>query len=234
MYIFSKFLGRLFMIFSVCARFTRYFLILSLVSGTILQATSFQEILQEIAVERANIPAYTQKTRGEKIDWSDICSNAKDAVVQIFSYTNEYPIFTPYKTPDRSGSCGTGFLISDDGYMLTNFHVIDQAVVICVQFPSLGKDNFQAELVGGCPDRDIALLRLMPHALNKVKALMGVESLPHLVLGDSDVLGHGDEVLVLGYPLGMENLKSSIGDYSGKESLSIGECIQTSAPINPG
>jgi len=199
-------------------------------SQSIVHAKNFQNILEDVALEQTGqiVPEL------EPLSWPEVCSNAKDSVVQIFSYANEYPLFAPYKTPSRSAARGTGFLISDDGYILTNFHVIDSAVLICVQFPALGKDNFQAELVGACPDRDIALLRLVPTAVEKIKNAMDVTLLPHLTLGDSDLLGHGDQVLVLGYPLGLENLKSSIGDYSGKESLSVGECIQTSTPVNPG
>src|SRR5688572_13422874 len=190
------------------------FLILSF---SLVQANTFQDVLERIAEEQqAGCTLDFQKVQKDHMSrqqWPAVCNKAKDAVVQVIAYTNAPQIFAPFRTPERGGGRGSGFLISTDGYILTNYHVVDEAVFLCVRFPGIGKDIFQVELIGCCPDRDVALLRLAPEAIEKIKTLLNVETLPFLDLGYSDALDHGEQVLILGYPLGMENLKSSIGDF---------------------
>ena len=166
--------------------------------------------------------------------WESICKDAKNAVVQIFSYVGIYNLLEPFKTPEQLEGRGSGFFINDQGEILTNFHVVSQAIATHIQIPSIGKDRFEVEFIGANPDRDIALLRLTPESLDKIKQKLELQTLDYLPLGNSDTLSEAQEIMALGYPLGEENLKASIGSCSGRESTHIGECIQTTAPISPG
>jgi len=170
--------------------------------------------------------------------WSEIQKKSKDAVIQIFSYMDEFNWTEPYKTPNQYPARGTGFFINEQGYLLTNFHVVHQARVVYVQVPSLGKERFEAEIVGFSADKDVAVLKLKESDLQKLlgdlKDVLGYSSIPFLTLGESDDLVGAQEIMILGYPLGQENLKSSIGNIAGPQDLGGRTLIQTTAPVNPG
>jgi serine protease Do len=159
--------------------------------------------------------------------WRPIQEKVKDTVVQIFSQVAEIDLLQPYKTPAQGVACGSGFFINDQGDIITNAHVIDQARSVWIQIPSLGKRIIDVEVIGISPERDIALLRLMPESLALIKRELS--KVPYLPLGDSDLVRRSDEVLALGYPL-QQTLKSTTGVISGREQY----LIQTSAAINPG
>lgn len=167
-------------------------------------------------------------------NWQDVCLQSKNAVYQIISYVSLPDFEEPFKTPDRTMSLGSGFCISPDGYVLTNFHVIAFAHVIMIRLASLGQEIFEIEYVSGCPERDIALLKLTKESLDRLKNLLKVNEIPYLALGNSDEVKEAQEIMTIGYPLGQENFKSSIGIFSGRETTEVGECIQTTAPVNPG
>lgn len=160
--------------------------------------------------------------------WRPVQERVRDTVVQVFAQIAEIDLLQPYKTPNQGQARGSGFFINEEGYLVTNFHVVDQAVLVYIQIPSFGKHYFQAEIVSVCPDRDLALLRIDPRAVELIKEQLGV--MPYLPLGDSDTIFRSDEVLALGYPLGQESLKSTTGVISGSHQ----NMIQMSAPINPG
>lgn len=166
--------------------------------------------------------------------WEEICKQSKDAVFQIYSYVSIPNFREPFKSPDRQLSAGSGFCISPDGLVLTNFHVINLASVIIMHHPALGREQFELSYVSGCPERDTALLKLTPDSLERLKTLLKKDEIPFLKCGDSDKLCEAQEIMTLGFPLGQENLKSAIGIVAGRENTSIGECIQTTAPVNPG
>ncbi len=156
-----------------------------------------------------------------------------NAVAQVFSEAALFNWFQPHKSPEQLGMYGSAFFINDNGYLLTSFHVINEASSIEIQLPAMGKDRLEVTVVGVCPDRDLALLKLTDDALARVKkALGGV--LPYLELGDSDQLFRSQEVMALGYPLGQESLKSSQGIVSGREELAGDSYIQITAALNPG
>jgi serine protease Do len=172
----------------------------------------------------------------EKINdpWSDLQSKLKDTVVQVFSLISEFNWIEPYKTPNQGQAFGTGFFINDKGYIITNAHVVNQISVAYIQIPSLGKQQFEVEIVCFNPDRDLALLRVKPDELEKVKEQLGGE-VPYLKLGDSNNIRRGAEIMTLGYPLGQQGLKSTTGVVSGRETVNRhGQYIQIDAPINPG
>ncbi len=122
-------------------------------------------------------------------------------------------------------SLGSGFIISPDGYVLTNNHVVDHADEITVSL--LDKEEYKATVVGTDPKTDIALI--------KIKA--DGRKFPHVRLGDSDGLDVGEWVLAIGNPFGLGNTVTQ-GIVSAKGRI-IGsgpydDFIQTDASINPG
>jgi serine protease Do len=120
-------------------------------------------------------------------------------------------------------SLGSGFIISSDGYILTNNHVVDKARGIKVALAD-GR-VFEAKLVGKSPDIDIALIKI------------DVTGLPSAALGDSDAAEVGDTVVAIGNPFGLSHTVTS-GIISAKgRVIGIGpydNLIQTDAAINPG
>jgi len=160
--------------------------------------------------------------------WRSVQEQARDTVVQIFAQVAEADPLQPYNTPAQGGRCGSGFFIDADGYLLTNWHVVDQALAVWIQVPSLGKRFIEAEVVSVYPEADVALLRVADSDLVYLRDQLG--QVPFLHLGDSDQLFRAEEVLALGYPLGQQSLKSTSGIISGREH----HFIQMSAPINPG
>ena len=125
--------------------------------------------------------------------------------------------------PQRSNALGSGFVISEDGYIVTNNHVIEGADEISVEFFS-GK-TLDAELVGTDPKTDIALLKVTSE-----------EPLPFVSFGNSDVMRVGDWVMAVGNPLG-QGFSVSAGIVSARNrelSGTYDDFIQTDAAINRG
>jgi serine protease Do len=134
----------------------------------------------------------------------------------------------------QSGSLGTGFIIDLDGFVLTNFHVVEQAaenrsVEIVVTLKD--KRQFGAKIVGRDSKTDIALLQLQDKN-NKVP-----NSLSPVKMGDSDKVRIGEPVIAIGNPFGLD-YSVSAGIISSK-NRNIGQgpfdnYLQTDAAINPG
>ena len=126
----------------------------------------------------------------------------------------------------RSDSGGSGFIISEDGLVVTNNHVVDKADELLVH---LGDETFEAEIVGVDPATDLALLRIDPG-----------RPLPYLALGDSEALRVGEWVMAVGSPLGLTDTVT-VGVVSAKDrrinitsDTSFENFIQTDAAINFG
>lgn len=167
--------------------------------------------------------------------WSALQSQLQNAVLQVFSQITEFNWIEPYKTPSQSEASGSAFFINEEGDIITNAHVVNQAISVMVQIPSVGKRRFSVDIIGVSPERDLALLRMRDDDLKELKQLLGVKKLPYLNMGDSDAVQRGDKIMALGFPLGQQGLKSTTGVVSGREHLPMaGYFIQISAPINPG
>jgi len=164
--------------------------------------------------------------------WLDVQRKSRDAVVQVFAQCTKFNWIEPYKTPQQGDAFGSGFFVNEDGHILTNYHVIDDATSLQIQIPSLGKRQYDVDIIGVCPERDIALLRLTNASFSEVKLRLG--SIPFLKFGDSDSVSRTHEILALGYPLAQQGLKSTQGIVSGHEWIAGKSYIQTDAPINPG
>lgn len=118
---------------------------------------------------------------------------------------------------------GSGFLISADGLLLTNAHVVDGAKEVTVKLSD--HREFKAKVLGADRSSDIAVLKIDGH------------DLPTVNLGDSDQLGVGDYVLAIGEPFGLEETATA-GIVSAKGRSLPGDgyvpFIQTDAAVNPG
>src|SRR5690242_1626835 len=125
----------------------------------------------------------------------------------------------------KGTSLGSGFIINEEGYVLTNNHVVKDATDIKVR-TSEGKE-YEAKVVGRDPSTDVALVKLQ-----------GLKTkLPTVALGDSDALEQGDFVLAIGSPLGFRE-SATLGIVSAKDRQLTGspfdDFLQTDAAINQG
>ncbi|MFZ5525964.1 MAG: trypsin-like peptidase domain-containing protein [Pseudomonadota bacterium] len=119
---------------------------------------------------------------------------------------------------------GSGVIVSQDGYVLTNNHVVDRMDDIEVMLTDGRKAR--AKVIGTDPESDLAVLKI------------DLEKLPAIVFGDSDTLQVGDAVLAIGNPFGVgQTVTSGIVSALGRNQLGINtfeNFIQTDAAINPG
>jgi serine protease Do len=140
--------------------------------------------------------------------------------------------FFPQKRSYRVESFGSGILISSDGYIITNQHVIDNSSEIIIT--TYGGDKFEAKIIGSDELTDIALLKIDANNLKSVQ------------LGDSDSLIIGEWAIAIGNPLGLFTISNqataTVGiisginmDFGQKRSGRVYQnMIQTDASINPG
>lgn len=154
--------------------------------------------------------------------FADLAEKTIPSVVNISTIQNNDDGF--FEETDKMQTLGSGFIISEDGYIVTNNHVIDKAESINV---IVGKDKkYMASLVGKDEKTDIALIKIVPE-----------EKLVPAVFGDSDSIRVGDWVLAIGNPFGLGGSVTA-GIISAKsrdiDSGSYDDFIQTDASINQG
>ncbi|HQO14590.1 MAG TPA: DegQ family serine endoprotease [Smithellaceae bacterium] len=124
----------------------------------------------------------------------------------------------------KQRSLGSGFIISNDGYIFTNNHVVENTDKILVKI-SDGKE-YEAKIIGTDPKTDIALIKIKPD-----------NGLPTVEIGDSEILRVGEWVIAIGNPFGLEQTVTA-GIVSAKGRVigagTYDNFIQTDASINPG
>ena len=175
---------------------------------------------------------------------SDVAERVVESVVNISTTQNvqQGPFtFDPFwNDPDspafgqdggrRAHSLGSGVIVSADGRILTNAHVVDKADEIRVTLPN--GDEVTAEVIGADPRSDVAVLQLVAPRGGKLPALRP------LPMGDSSKLRLGAVVLAVGNPFGVgQGVTMGIVSAVGRASVGIEEYedfIQTDAAINPG
>lgn len=196
-----------------------------------------------LAIVLAGALAATAQSR--PISFADLAERVSPAVVNITTSTTVaapsgpqgiVPEGSPFEEffrdfqnrpdgpPRRSSALGSGFVISADGYVVTNNHVIEGADEILIEFFSGGE--LPAEVIGTDPNTDIALLKV------------DATDLPFVTFGDSDGEGArvGDWVMAMGNPLG-QGFSVSAGIVSARNRALSGtydDYIQTDAAINRG
>ena len=140
------------------------------VSDTITQMHNANfELAKQIDIPTQIVEKVVSKT----VVWRPIQEQVKDTVVQVFAQVAEFDFLQPYRTPQQYSMCGRGFFINDQGDLITNAHVINQARSVWIQIPSLGRRIIDVEVIGMTPDRDIALLRVKPAGLEIIISALG-------------------------------------------------------------
>jgi serine protease Do len=141
---------------------------------------------------------------------------------QFFGNGNGRGMETP--RPHTEKALGSGVIVSPQGYILTNNHVVDGATTVTVTLHD--KREFKARVIGTDPRTDIAVLKI------------DGENFPVLTLADSSKVEVGDIVLAIGNPFGVgQTVTAGIVSATGRGNLGIEQVedfIQTDAPINPG
>jgi len=156
----------------------------------------------------------------------EIYRTLSPGVVNVHSTSYARDFFGFVEPQEGSGS---GSIIDQDGNILTNYHVIEGAQKLAVSFG--GQKNYAAKVVGGDPDTDLAVIKLIETPK---------EALTIVPLGDSDKLEVGQKVLAIGNPFGLDRTLTT-GVISGlqrpiraRNGRPIEGAIQTDASINPG
>ena len=156
----------------------------------------------------------------------EIYTQAGPGVVQVTSTSaagND-----PFFGPQPRKSLGSGFVIDRSGRIVTNYHVIDGAQEIEVNFS--GDDRVPAKVVGSDPSTDLAVLEIDAQA----------RALTPLPLGNSDAVRVGDSVVAIGNPFGLERtvtagiISALQREITAPNGYTIDKVIQTDAPINQG
>lgn len=172
---------------------------------------------------------------GDQAAWT--YSNDELQNISIFEASNRAVVHIETQVTDDSSyfdavpesDTGSGFFISADGLIVTNYHVIKDASIITVSL--FDGSVYEAQLIGSDDENDIAVIKISPTSDAKISILS---------FGDSDSLLVGQKVIAIGNPFGYDRtmvtgiisgLSRPIRDEAGRVMLGM---VQTSAPINPG
>ncbi len=162
-----------------------------------------------------------------------VAAKAIDSVVTIYTYSdnsawNRY--FDSNSSSNSPSALGSGVIISEDGYILTNYHVVENISRAVVK---LGDQQYEATAVGADPETDLAVIKIDAHGLTPME------------WGDSSKLTVGEWVMAIGSPYGYENTVTTgivsalyrsdvLSDSTGLGTTVYTDMIQTDAAINPG
>lgn len=208
-------------------------------------APSLASVSAPVAVE-SNTPRPQIETQG----FAEIVKAVKPAVVNITAKTTVTSKLEPFSGPGPApfgpdfwgrrffdmperqhepgppfgGGMGSGVIVSPDGYILTNNHVVEGAEEVTVTIPD--KREFRGKIIGSDPKTDLSVLKIEG------------KDLPYIAWGDSSKLEVGDFVLAIGNPFGLNStVTQGIVSALGRGGMGITQYenfIQTDAAINPG
>jgi serine protease Do len=206
---------------------------ISFLAGALFFALSFgylqKDENRQPYISQPVAQAETVKFTG--LNFAPLVKKVKPAVVKVVSTSYRQRSFGDLfdrffnipRSPERVPGMGSGFIISSDGYIITNNHVVENAIK--VEISTYDDKEYTAKVVGTDPKTDLALL--------KIKA----KNLPFVELGDSNKVEVGEWVLAIGNPLN-QDLSVTAGIISAKgRQLGLAEYedfLQTDAAINRG
>ena len=162
---------------------------------------------------------------------STIKKSSEFSLIEIFERSEASVVQVNVRSDDGqndSSNMGSGFVYTNDGYIITNNHVVDSAGKVTITF--LDGESYIAEIIGTDSDLDLAVLKIEPESTY----------LHPLTIGDSSKLKVGEPIAAIGNPFGLSGsmtagIVSQIGRLLPQDSgYSIPDVIQTDAAINPG
>ena len=180
-----------------------------------------------------NYKVHTNSIAGEKTDFTIAASKTIDAVVHVkntSSSSSNLPSFYRYfydedELPERIGT-GSGVIVSPDGYIITNNHVIEDSNEI--EITTNDNKSYQAKIIGTDPDTDIAVLKINSN-----------KKLPYVFFGNSDATQIGEWVLAVGNPFNLNStvtagiISAKSRDLNKRDGVNE-SYIQTDAAVNRG
>jgi S1-C subfamily serine protease len=170
-----------------------------------LNQQNLDEILKVLSQQQASFDKQINLLKSQKGDFSGIIEGALESVVSVIT--------------DRTA--GTGFIVDEGGYIVTNYHVIAQANRVMVT--TINKNSLPAKILGVDGFRDLALLKVEGN-FEKIE------------LADSDEIQVGEKVIAIGNPLGL-SFTVTEGIISAKDRIGptkLSEYLQTDVSLNPG
>ena len=194
------------------------------------------DIKKDISISQKEIEKHNKNALETQRAFINVYKEAKDSIVNI--RTKKTVVVNTYNPLEEllfgnsggqekreSGSLGSGFVVSEDGYIVTNNHVVNNADEIYVKFTD-GRE-YPTRLIGTSPEVDIAVLKIDSN-----------EKFKPLQFADSDKIEIGQWSIAFGNPLGLnDSMTVGIISAAGRSSLGIEEIenfIQTDAAINQG
>jgi serine protease Do len=208
-------------------------------ASAVLVSTSFVAPAPALAQGRAaGLPDFTElyERQGPAVVSIDVTQKAKrprmpelsedDPFYEFFKRFGQIPRGGPGGGEQRefeTQSTGSGFIISSDGYIVTNAHVVDDASEVTVRMSD--KREFVAKVIGSDARTDVSLLKV------------DAKDLPRVAIGDPDKLKVGEWVVAIGKPFGLENtMTAGIVSAKGRDlpQENLVPFIQTDVAINPG
>ena len=157
----------------------------------------------------------------------------------VVNITSLAVVRTQQGTSSQPQGLGSGFVLDDQGYIVTNNHVVETAQELTVTFSD--GTTVPAQLVGRDPDNDLAVVKVDPSAGSGGKTVKAL--LKPVKLGDSSKLVVGEDVVAIGSPLGLQQtvttgtvsaLRDPGVELAQGELVLLGGAVQTDAAINPG
>jgi serine protease Do len=211
----------------------------SFLAGAIFFALSFgflqKTVNDQPVLSPAMVRAESLSTTVTTNNFVAIVKKVKPAVVKVISesiverrsmfgddFFDQFFNNAPQRQEKRSGE-GSGFFISADGYILTNNHVVKDAVKVKVM--NIDKEEFTARIIGTDPKTDLALLKI------------NIKNVPFVELGDSSAVEVGEWVLAIGNPFGqVSTVTAGIISAKGRQLglAQYEDFLQTDAAINMG
>jgi len=197
--------------------------------------SSFACFAEAATAQSARLPDFTElyEQQGAAVVSVDVTQKAKrpqmpelsedDPFYEFFRRFGQIPRGAPREREFEQQATGSGFILSADGYVLTNGHVVDDANEVTVKLSD--KREYKAKVVGTDKRTDVALLKIEATGLQKVN------------IGDPEKLKVGEWVAAIGKPFGLENtITAGIVSAKGRElpNENLVPFIQTDVPINPG
>ena len=220
---------RLWLIFSqsITVLLAAYFVVITLKPQWLQQGIKVADtvgLVQAPALPDSVVPSGSFRLAAQKASAAVVSINSSKAASNPYANDPWFRFFYGDQGGEPQASMGSGVIVSASGYILTNNHVVEGATEIEVILNDGRKTP--AQIIGTDPDSDLAVLKI------------DLPSLPTIVLGNSDALQVGDQVLAIGNPFGVgQTVTSGIVSALGRNQLGINtfeNFIQTDAAINPG